>query len=97
MRVLFLAWILGFVLLDITQADDSKGPKVTHKVQKETRILAKTKIVRTIWNYCDLQVYFDMAIGEEKIGRIEIGLFGKTVPKTVDNFVQLAEKPKGEG
>lgn len=38
-----------------------------------------------------------MAIGDEKIGRIEIGLFGKTVPKTVDNFVQLAQNPKGEG
>lgn len=43
------------------------------------------------------KVYFDMAIGDEKVGRIEIGLFGKTVPKTVDNFVQLAQKPKGEG
>merc|ERR1712095_105918 len=28
---------------------------------------------------------------------IEIGLFGKTVPKTVENFVQLANKPEGEG
>lgn len=34
-----------------------------------------------------------MKIGEEEIGRIVIGVFGKTVPKTVDNFVSLA---KGE-
>lgn len=31
-----------------------------------------------------------MKIGEEEIGRIVIGVFGRTVPKTVDNFVSLA-------
>ena len=36
------------------------------------------------------QVYFDISIGDEPIGRIEIGLFGKTVPETAKNFVQLA-------
>lgn len=44
-------------------------------------------------------VFFDIAIGDEKVGRIEIGLFGKSVPKTVKNFVTLAnihnEKPEG--
>ncbi len=44
-----------------------------------------------------LQVWFDITIGGEPAGRIEIGLFGKTVPKTVRNFRELAEKPEGEG
>lgn len=38
-----------------------------------------------------------MKIGNEEIGKIVIGLFGKTVPKTAENFYQLALKPKGEG
>ena len=44
-----------------------------------------------------MQVWFDIEIGGEPIGRIEIGLFGKTVPKTVKNFAELAKKPVGEG
>lgn len=44
-----------------------------------------------------MQVYFDIEIGGEKAGRIVIGLFGKTVPKTAKNFAELAKKPKGEG
>ena len=40
-----------------------------------------------------LQVYFEIEYyddGGKKTGRVEIGLFGKTVPKTVKNFVTLA-------
>jgi len=43
------------------------------------------------------KVFFDVKIGDEEVGRIVIGLFGKTVPKTVKNFVELAKKPEGEG
>jgi len=41
-------------------------------------------------------VYFDITIGGEPAGRIEIGLFGKTVPKTAKNFVELCTKHKTE-
>merc|ERR1712233_6047 len=40
---------------------------------------------------------FDIEIGGEAIGTIEIGLFGKTVPKTVENFYTLAAGTKGFG
>merc|ERR1711910_192240 len=43
------------------------------------------------------KVWFDISIGGEAAGRVEIGLLGKTVPKTVENFVELANKPEGEG
>merc|ERR1712226_1186103 len=42
-------------------------------------------------------VEFKVSRGGEDLGTIEIGLFGKTVPKTADNFFQLANKPAGQG
>ncbi|OXA61662.1 Peptidyl-prolyl cis-trans isomerase 6 [Folsomia candida] len=35
------------------------------------------------------QVYFDVSIGQQPVGRIKIGLFGEVVPNTVRNFVTL--------
>jgi len=44
------------------------------------------------------KVWFDIEIGGVPSGRIEIGLFGNTVPKTAENFFQLAQKEVvGEG
>merc|ERR1712008_657096 len=40
---------------------------------------------------------FDITVGGEAIGSIEIGLFGKTVPKTVKNFCELSGKTKPNG
>lgn len=35
------------------------------------------------------KVFLDVIHGDQDIGRIEIGLFGNTVPKTTENFYQL--------
>ncbi|CAG9564008.1 unnamed protein product [Danaus chrysippus] len=61
-------------------------------------------LVSTVWSADEPKgpkvthkVKFDISIGGEPIGTIAIGLFGKTVPKTVENFYQLAQKPEGQG
>jgi cyclophilin family peptidyl-prolyl cis-trans isomerase len=43
------------------------------------------------------KVFLDIAVDGESAGRIEIGLYGSTVPKTADNFKQLCLGSKGFG
>ena len=57
-------------------------------------ILIGSQIAQSVDSGDDLEsitnkVYFDISINNEPSGRIVFGLFGKTVPKTVENFKSL--------
>ncbi|KAI8109650.1 hypothetical protein M9434_000930 [Picochlorum sp. BPE23] len=43
------------------------------------------------------KVYFDMTVDGSDVGRIVLGLYGDTVPKTVKNFVELSTGSPGYG
>ena len=85
------------IILSIIPNSEGKvnGPKVTDKVGFNNIFVKDWYYIIDSFHF--FKVFLDISIGGTKKGRIEIGLFGGTVPKTVKNFIELSKKSRPDG
>ncbi|KAK4886474.1 hypothetical protein RN001_002745 [Aquatica leii] len=83
------------VLCEVEKMLKCKGEKCGFTILKNFGIIGASP--DGITKHAVIEVFFDIKINNDSLGRIEIGLFGEVVPKTVENFYQLCQKPLKEG
>lgn len=78
-----LMMMAGLLFASTYAAEEGEAPKPSKKVRRGPKVTSK--------------VYFDIEADGEKLGRIVMALYGKTAPKTVENFRALCTGEKGMG
>lgn len=85
------AFALGLALCSAPVWADAKDKPKSEPKKEEAAKAAEVKDPKT---EITAKCFFDVNIGKEKAGTILIGVFGKTVPKTADNFMSICRGDK---
>ncbi|XP_022156909.1 peptidyl-prolyl cis-trans isomerase CYP19-4-like [Momordica charantia] len=88
---LWILFLIGTIVLILSQLNDGEVSSEKKVVEDEETKLETNPATVT------RRVYFDIEIAGKPSGRVVIGLFGETVPKTVENFRALCTGEKGIG
>jgi peptidyl-prolyl cis-trans isomerase B (cyclophilin B) len=90
---LFLSFFLVLALgLALVHASEPRGPKITNKVSRQPSTAASvlpSPLLDQMLIICVGQVYFDIEYGDEQLGRVVLGLYGKTVPEVIALYFSI--------
>ncbi|XP_058207256.1 peptidyl-prolyl cis-trans isomerase CYP20-1-like [Rhododendron vialii] len=95
LALLWMLVLVGTLVIILSRLSDDVVSS-EHKVNGGELTTEENKAEGTLEEVTH-KVYFDVEIGGKPAGRIIMGLFGKTVPKTAENFRALCTGEKGTG
>ncbi|KAE9465206.1 hypothetical protein RHGRI_008027 [Rhododendron griersonianum] len=95
LALLWMLVLIGTLVIILSRLSDDVVSS-EHKVNGGELTTEENKAEGTLEEVTH-KVYFDVEIGGKPAGRIIMGLFGKTVPKTAENFRALCTGEKGTG